>query len=71
MFTTIHLGKGRGTKEAVRKALSAGYRRFDTASCRRLYQESLLGNALRTAYKETEVKRKDVIVSFKKRIIFI
>jgi len=51
------------TKRLVKDALLAGFRRVDTAAQPRHYQEHLVGEALREAYSEGIVKRKDLHVS--------
>jgi diketogulonate reductase-like aldo/keto reductase len=51
------------TKPLVRKALSAGFRKFDTAAQPRHYQEELVGEAIREAIKEGSVRREDLYVS--------
>jgi diketogulonate reductase-like aldo/keto reductase len=50
------------TKRLVKEALVAGYRRVDTAAQPRHYQEHLVGEALREAYLEGIVKRRDLYV---------
>lgn len=52
------------TKELVKEALAAGFRRFDTAAQPKHYQEDLVGEALREAISEGIVKRNSVYVSF-------
>lgn len=50
------------TKRLVKEALVAGFRKVDTAAQPRHYQESLVGEALREAFKEGIVERKDIYV---------
>jgi len=56
------------TKELVKEALSAGFRRVDTAAQPRHYREDLVGEALREAYSEENVRREDIYVSFSQDI---
>lgn len=51
------------TKELVKDAISAGFRRVDTAAQPRHYQEDLVGEALREAYSDGTVKREEIYVS--------
>ncbi len=51
------------TKEAVRISLEAGFRQFDCAE--RYRNEEQVGEAMRAAFKEGKVKRKDVFVGTK------
>ncbi|KAJ4322340.1 hypothetical protein N0V94_002449 [Neodidymelliopsis sp. IMI 364377] len=53
------------TKVLVKEALRQGFRRVDTAAQPKHYQESLVGEALREAYSERIVSRKDVYVQSK------
>ncbi|KAF2124057.1 aldo-keto reductase-like protein [Dothidotthia symphoricarpi CBS 119687] len=53
------------TKRLVKEALVQGFRRVDTAAQPRHYQEALVGEALREAYKEGIVARQDVYVQTK------
>lgn len=50
------------TKRLVKEALTAGFRRVDTAAQPKHYQESLVGEALREAYTEGIVGRSGVHV---------
>ncbi|MGE0726078.1 MAG: aldo/keto reductase, partial [Alphaproteobacteria bacterium] len=56
-------GGGKRCEDAVRWALEAGYRHFDTAALYR--NETELGNALRRAIGDGLVKREDVFVTTK------
>ena len=51
------------TKEAVRLSLEVGFRQFDCAE--RYRNEEQVGEAMRAAFKEGKVKRKDVFVGTK------
>lgn len=51
------------TKALVKQALSAGFRKIDTAAQPRHYQEELVGEAIREAIKEGIVRREDLYVS--------
>jgi diketogulonate reductase-like aldo/keto reductase len=51
------------TKEAVRISLEVGFRQFDCAE--RYRNEEHVGEAMRTVFKESKVKRKDVFVGTK------
>ncbi|KAF2194000.1 aldo-keto reductase-like protein [Zopfia rhizophila CBS 207.26] len=53
------------TSRLVKEALIAGFRGVDTAAQPRHYQENLVGNALREAYREGIVKRGDLYVQTK------
>lgn len=53
------------TKRLVKEALKQGFRRIDTAAQPKHYQEHLVGEALREAYSEGIVSRKDVHVQTK------
>lgn len=53
------------TKFLVKEALQQGFRRVDTAAQPKHYQEHLVGEALREAYSEGIVSRKDVYVQTK------
>ena len=53
------------TKALVKEALKQGFRRVDTAAQPKHYQEHLVGEALREAYSEGTVSRKDVYVQTK------
>ena len=50
------------TKTLVKEALSAGFRKIDTAAQPRHYQEHLVGEGIREAIKEGTVTRKDLYV---------
>jgi diketogulonate reductase-like aldo/keto reductase len=53
------------TKDLVKQALVAGYRKVDTAAQPRHYQENLVGDALREAYSEGVVTREDLYLQTK------
>jgi len=50
------------TKRLVKEALAQGFRRVDTAAQPRHYQEPLVGEALREAYAEGTLERKQLYV---------
>jgi diketogulonate reductase-like aldo/keto reductase len=50
------------TKSLVKEALKQGFRRVDTAAQPRHYQESLVGEALREAFKEGILQRDELYV---------
>lgn len=50
------------TKRLVKEALVAGFRRIDTAAQPRHYQEHLVGEALREAYRDGVVNRGELYV---------
>lgn len=51
------------TKALVKQALLAGFRGIDTAAQPKHYQEDLVGEGIRNAIEETDVKREDLYVS--------
>lgn len=51
------------TKRLVKEALTAGFRKVDTAAQPRHYQEELVGQAIREAIREDVVRREDLYVS--------
>lgn len=53
------------TKRLVKEALMHGFRRVDTAAQPRHYQEELVGEALREAYTEGVIARRDLYVSLR------
>lgn len=53
------------TKDLVKEALAAGFRRIDTAAQPKHYREELVGEALREAISEGIVKREQIHVSLK------
>ncbi|KAH7119775.1 aldo-keto reductase-like protein [Dendryphion nanum] len=53
------------TKDLVLQALTAGFRRIDTAAQPKHYQEDLVGEALRDAYAKGIVKREDLYIQTK------
>jgi diketogulonate reductase-like aldo/keto reductase len=50
------------TKDLVKEALSAGFRKIDTAAQPRHYQEHLVGEGIRESIKEGIVTRKNLHV---------
>jgi len=50
------------TKRLVKEALAQGFRRVDTAAQPRHYQEPLVGEALREAFAEGTLERKQLYV---------
>jgi diketogulonate reductase-like aldo/keto reductase len=50
------------TKRLVKEALTAGFRRVDTAAQPRHYQEALVGEALREAFTEGVLTREQLYV---------
>ncbi|CAO2647533.1 Nn.00g084550.m01.CDS01 [Neocucurbitaria sp. VM-36] len=53
------------TRRLVKEALTAGFRRVDTAAQPRHYQEAQVGQAFREAYREGVVKREDIYIQTK------
>ena len=59
------------TKKLVKEALTAGFRRVDTAAQPRHYQEALVGQALREAFAEGILTREELFVCSQTSYIWV